>query len=69
MTNNDNVTALLTAAENALNYMATDVVYCNGMKCREQHCVSCYGEEWAEEAVGRARVAYQALSDAIRAMR
>jgi len=69
MTNNDNVTALLTAAENALHYMATDVVYCNGMKCRELHCVSCYGEEYAEEAAERGRVAYHTLSDAIKAMR
>ena len=61
--------ALMTAAETALTYIATDVIRCDGWKCREPHCASCYDAEDAAEAAQAGLAAYRALKDAIDAMK
>jgi hypothetical protein len=62
-------TALMTAAETALTYIVTDVTRCDGRKCREPHCASCYDAEDAAEAAQAGLAAYRALKDAIDAMK
>lgn len=32
-------------------YIPTDTIACNGDKCREEWCRSCYGDEYAEGAM------------------
>jgi hypothetical protein len=62
-------TALMTAAETALTYIVTTVTRCDGRKCREPHCGSCYSDEDAEAAAEAGLAAYRALKDAIDAMK
>lgn len=55
------------ALQSVLPYVATQPTPCNGWKCRESWCISCFGEDAAEEGAAKgaaaAKESYTALSD------
>lgn len=42
---------LLEALENIMGWIPAEPVECNGNKCRELYCVSCFGEDTAKETL------------------
>ena len=60
---------LLKALAASMQHIATNVVACNGLKCREAVCMSCNGEEDAEVAAKAAFDAYVAAGNLIAKIR
>lgn len=47
---------LYAALEKAVQYIPTQRIACNGLKCREPHCESCSPEEDVQDALDKAQV-------------
>ena len=60
---------LLKALATSMQHIVTNVVACNGLKCREAVCMSCNGEEDAEVAAKAAFDAYVAAGNLIAKIR
>jgi len=56
---------LAEALRETLRYLPSGIVFCHGDKCRESWCESCFGEDYAEEAMEKVRATQESATVAL----